>query len=93
VAGRRLVARCLGKATVRDGNGEVRLRTHGREKKKTHTHTHKPWVSNETQRDPARPLRGSFFFLFFSSFFLLLSSLIGYCMVQNGFVHFFSLFS
>jgi hypothetical protein len=67
-----------GTATARDGDGEVRLRDPRPEKKKKKKN--KPWVSGETQRDPARraparssevsaseTLRCSFFFLF--SFF------------------------
>jgi hypothetical protein len=81
----------------------VRLRDPRPEKKKKKqkkTKKNKPWVSDETQRDPARsgkaiasetPARFlllSLFFFLLPSSFSFLSSLIG-CMVQNGFVHFF----
>jgi hypothetical protein len=108
VADRRLVARwvaarCLGRATVRDGDGEV-LRDPWLEKKKKNKQTNKPWVYDtwpEKQTDgrrvptarsgkvrlPRPPARPTSFFFLFSLFLVENQVLLG----VDFFVIFFSL--
>jgi hypothetical protein len=90
-------------ATASDSDGEVRLQDPRPEKKKTNKQTvglrRDPARSGEAsageirrgecRRDPALFLLLSLFFFLLPSSFSFLSSLIGCCMVQNGFVLFF----
>jgi ribosomal protein S30 len=82
--------------TARDNDGEVRLQDPRLEekKKKQTVGLRRDLVRSgkaSAGDTPARFLLLSLFFFLFPSSFSFLSSLIGCCMVQNGFVHFFSL--